>query len=272
MGAIGFLLVVVHVLPVIFTFVEFDGRPGAFYGLFTTNVFGSGLCRNAGFYDEPGALACWGVYALLYNKLFIGNKKIEKLLLVGLISTLSLAYFIQVTVYFFLFYRKKRVKSLVLFSSIFLLLKGIASIDETYNSAIFGRMEYDESTGKFNGDNRIDQVDLSLAIFKESPVYGVGASNLSKYAGDEFIGSNIFGSWAADGLLGQIILYSPLFYILFLGARDRKYVYAVIVLAFGFYQRPYGAVYIINVVSLFVMAMYSYLDINKNEKYFSNIN
>ena len=57
-------------LEPLFQFIEMDGRPGYFYGLFTTNTVFGGFVRNAGFYDEPGALSNWGVFALLFNKLF----------------------------------------------------------------------------------------------------------------------------------------------------------------------------------------------------------
>ena len=100
-GAVGFVLVIFGLLQPISQFIQMDGRHGTFFGLFTSNAVFDGFARNAGFYDEPGSLAGWGVFALLLNKLYINNKKIEYLLLFGLISTLSMAYFIQVAAYLF---------------------------------------------------------------------------------------------------------------------------------------------------------------------------
>ena len=61
-GSIGFILVVFGFLSPLKQFIEMDGRAGYFYGLFTTNaVFGS-YARNAGFYDEPGALRVLGCF------------------------------------------------------------------------------------------------------------------------------------------------------------------------------------------------------------------
>lgn len=264
LGGVGFLLVTANLLPVISTFTEFDGRPGAFYGLFTTNVFGGGLCRNAGFFDEPGALACWGMYALLFNKLFIGNKKTEIGLIIGLISTLSLAFFIQIPVYLVLFYKKKRKQVLIICLLVFVALKGLSMVSSVYNDAIFGRLQYNEETGSIKGDNRVDQVAPALALFCTSPLFGVGASNLGK--NDHFLGANIFGSLAADGIIGLLILYSPLLMLLWLGRKKAKYKYAVIILLLGFYQRPYGAPFVINAVVLFSFVMYAYFDIYKREE------
>ena len=82
-GTIGILLVLGGLLQPIFKFVEMDMRPGYFFGLFTTNTYFGGLVRNAGFYDEPGALAFWGIYALIINKMFVKNTKIEILLIIA---------------------------------------------------------------------------------------------------------------------------------------------------------------------------------------------
>lgn len=104
-GTIGMFLVLAGVLEPIFRFTEMDGRSGYFFGMFTTNTYvpAHGIIRNAGFYDEPGALACWGMFALLYNKLFVKDRKTELILIIGLLSTLSLTYYIQLAVYLLYF-------------------------------------------------------------------------------------------------------------------------------------------------------------------------
>ena len=134
------MLVVFGLLEPISQFIQMDGRPGYFYGLFTTNAVFNDFVRNAGFFDEPGSLAGWGVFALLFNKLYINNKKIEYLLIFGLISTLSMAYFVQLGVYLFLFFRKQRKKVLLITILFLLILISVSSFSEDLNNSIFGRL------------------------------------------------------------------------------------------------------------------------------------
>ena len=59
--------------------------------------------RPAGFFDEPGALASWGLYALLFNRAFVKDKKTEWLLMIALVGTLSFGHFMQLFVFIILF-------------------------------------------------------------------------------------------------------------------------------------------------------------------------
>lgn len=265
LGSLGFILVLLNVLHPLFLFVEANGKIGAFYGLFATNSF-EHVCRNAGFYDEPGALACWGIYALLFNKLFIDNKKTEIILLIGLMTTLSLAYFVQVTLYILFFYKKKWKQLLGIWLFLFVLFKGISMYNDDYYKSTIGRLEYDEETGSIKGDNRINQLDEAWRIFKMSPIIGVGASNLGKLADkSKDISSNIISSVAADGVLGIIVVYLPLLLLFRLGTIDRNYLYAAIVLSFGYYQRPFSPVFLINVIVIYSMILYAYMDIYEKD-------
>jgi hypothetical protein len=265
-GAIGFVLVLVGLLQPISQFIEMDGRPGFFYGLFTTNAVFYGFVRNAGFYDEPGALACWGVFALLLNKLYIGNKKIEYLLLFGLISTLSMAYFIQAAVYLFLFYKKQRKKIFLLAIFFLLMLKGLASFNEGIDHAIFGRFAINEETGSLAGDNRLELLERCWRIFTTSPLIGVGATNLATVvaAKEGFMGANFFANWASDGILGVVITYIPLLFLLKLGKRKRQYTYAFIIILLGYFQRPYSDTVLLYPLVQYTLLLFAYLDVNKH--------
>jgi len=272
-GAIGFVLVLLGLLYPISQFIQMDGRPGYFYGLFTTNAVFDGFIRNAGFYDEPGALAFWGIFALLLNKLYVDNKKIEYLLLFGLISTLSMAYFIQVFAYLFFFYKNQRQK--VIFPAILFLLVliGIASFSEGLDNAIFGRFTVDEQTGTLSGDNRLDLMERCWRIFTTSPMIGVGATNLATVISNKegFVGANFFVNWASDGILGVVVTYVPLLFLLILGQRKRQYKYAFIILLLGYFQRPYTDTQLLYPLVLYTILLFAYLDVyNYNFKQVSN--
>ncbi|ANQ47872.1 O-antigen ligase domain-containing protein [Flammeovirga sp. MY04] len=265
-GSIGFILVIFGLLKPISVFIEMDGRTGYFFGLFTTNAAFEGFSRNAGFYDEPGALAFWGVFALLLNKLFINNKKIEFLLLFGLISTLSMAFFIQVTIYLFLFYKKQRKKILLPLILFILVLKGLASFNEGLDSAIFGRFTVNEETGTFAGDNRSELMERCWRIFKTSPVTGVGATNLATVvsAKEGFVGANFFTNWASDGIIGVVVTYMPLLLLLIIGQRKRQYKYAVLIIFLGYLQRPYTDTQLLYPLTLYTLLLFAYLDVNNS--------
>jgi len=242
-GAIGFVLVIMGLLEPFFSFKELDMRPGYFFGLFTTNTYyGGGIIRSAGYFDEPGALANWGIYALLINKLFINNKKIEIILLIGLIQTLSVAYFLLATVYIFFFMKDhaKRIIPVILLS--FIAIKIISLQNQALDSAIFGRLTYDETTGRFEGDNRSGLFETCYNIFTQSPVFGVGAENLIHISAQmkTFIGANLMTTFASDGLIGTFIVFLPLIYLWkSVGKYDIRYKWACIIIFLGYLQRPY---------------------------------
>ena len=241
MGGLGFVLTLAGLLKPIGTFVEFDGHTGTFYGLYTCNFVYRGMVRVAGFFDEPGAFAFWGIVALLYNKLFIDNKTIEKILIVGLVSTLSMAYFIQLSIYAYFFYRH-RISKLLLGGVLFVgLLATVASFSEEMNNAIFGRFSFDEQTGKCKGDNRAEIAAFCKEIWLSSPLIGVGANNVISISMSKevFAGANPFTFLATDGIVGQVFLLLPLILIYSMGRYHPKYKYAAIVLFVGCLQRPY---------------------------------
>lgn len=260
-GTIGFLLVVVGILHPIFEFREMDMRKGYFFGLFTTNTYFDGLVRNAGFYDEPGALAFWGMYALIINKLFVKNKKVEILLIIGLISTLSLAYFIQIAMYAFLFYKEQRRKLLPYVVAFIFALILISSFNEQMNDAIFGRMEYNEETGTFSGDNRSPMTKVCWDIFLEAPIIGQGAQHMLEISKERrvFVGANPNFTLATDGIVGQLIVWSPFFFLFGLRRFDKKYGCAFWILIVGFLQRPYDGTQLLYPLLSFTIVLQAYL-------------
>jgi len=107
-GSIAFFLVLSSILEPIFSFTAQDGRDVHCFGLTCTNTYLANVIRYAGFYDEPGAMAYWGVFALSFNYLFIKNKLYTRVLMTCLLFTLSLAYYIQLVFFFLFFYIKSK--------------------------------------------------------------------------------------------------------------------------------------------------------------------
>lgn len=270
-GTIGFLLVLTGFLEPLFEFKEMDMRTGYCFGFFTTNTYYLGLVRNAGFFDEPGALANWGVYALIINKLFNYSKKIEIILIFGLISTLSLAYFIQLLFYAFFFYRNK-IKILIPSILVFvLLLKVVSASNERMDKAIFGRLEYNEASGKFKGDNRQDLVVNTWGYFQKAPWLGNGASHIIEQSvrDKKFVGANVLTNLATDGIVGQIVVLLPFFFLYYFGRYDKKYKYAFWILIIGLLQRPYDSTQLLYPLLTNSLVLYAYLD---NTVFYGNEN
>lgn len=237
LSAIGFILCFLGLLEPISTFEEMDGRTGYNFGICTSNVYIGDLIRPSGFYDEPGALACWGIYALVINKLFIKKRIIEYVLLISLIATLSLAFFIQAFLYLILYYKKHIKKLLVLFAFLLLLILSLISQNPIIEDNTVGRLKYDKTEGTISGDNRSDLRKNAKKVFYLSPIIGVGATKLvTNY---ENINSNEYTFLACDGILGVFITLLPFFYLFKLGNKRIEIRYAVIILAVGLLQRPF---------------------------------
>lgn len=269
LGSIGFILVLFGLLEPVFQFIEMDGRPGYFYGFFTTNAVFSGMARNAGFFDEPGALANWGLYSLVINKLFLKNRRIEILLILGLISTLSMAYFILIALYALLFYRKQRKKLFLTVIVLLITVTVISSISDVLYQSVFGRFEINQETGLLKGDNRTVLFLRTWSVFSSSPWVGVGATNLATVNADElgFVGANFFVNWASDGLLGVFVSYLPLFFLFVLGRKNRFYKYAAIIIFMGYVQRPYTETQLLYPLLLYTILTLSYFDVYRGKPY-----
>jgi len=265
MGGVGFMLTLAGILKPISTFVEFDGHIGTFYGLYTSNALYDGMVRVAGFFDEPGAFAFWGIIALLFNKVSIDNKRVEKILIVGLVSTLSMAYFIQLALYTYLFYKNRISKLMVPVASFLILLTVIASYSPEMNHAIFGRFQVDETTGRLKGDNRSVNAEFCKDVWLTSPIIGVGAYNVIgiSLAQGTFAGANPYTFLATDGIIGQFVLLLPLFYLFQLGNRNKKYRYVAYILLVGFLQRPYDPTQLLYPLLILTMGIEGYRETYK---------
>ena len=141
----------------------------------------------------------------------------------------------------------------------------VSSFSERMGDAIFGRMEYDEETGTLSGDNRSVLMERCWRIFCDYPILGMGAGELTSQTGKYgFTGANFFNNWAADGIVGFIITYFPLFYIMSLGRYDRKYYMISFIMLIGFLQRPYDNTQLLYPLMTYSILLQSYIDVRKS--------
>lgn len=234
-----FILVGVGLLKPLMVISAFDGsgRDFYFWGLCFSKTYIGNLIRPSGFLDEPGALASWAIYGLMFNYAFVKDKTINKYLPVFTASTLSVAYFIQLAIYL-VFKNLKKAYNLIPVAA--LLLIAIGYINKTKDTDFdlyaktIARFEYNEDTG-LAGNSRQASLENAQKIFIANPIVGVGGKNFAK--SQDGVSDNPYEILAKDGIIGFLISYLPLF-LVFLVNRRREVIIAIIVIAAGYLQRP----------------------------------
>lgn len=231
-GLSAFVLVFLGLLsPVIFYSLE-NGQDGFCYVLTCTNVVLDNVIRAAGYFDEPGALAFWGIFTLLINQMFIKNRYIEYSIIIGLLSTLSAAFFIQVTLYFLLFKTnsfKKALPVIVFIAIVFVVLQ------HTLDNDYIAKYTLDRFHGGQVNSTRYGLSDIAKTYFLSSPIFGIGAAKMQSIT---YMGDNPYEILASDGIVGYIITYMPLLYVL-LKYKNKELLYAILILMAGYMQRPF---------------------------------
>jgi len=202
------------------------------------------IIRYSGFFDEPGAIAAWGMVALLYNRLVYKNIKFENILIIALVFTFSFAYYIQLF-FFLIFFRIKKLSVIIALSGVVLIgVIGLNSLKDTEYHAVYkltvGRTEKTDA-GTFAGDNRSNLMENALKVFNQHKLLGLGATN-SMNANDYF-GDNPVTPFAIDGIIGGLILYLPLL-IMMMNAKTKTLKYVIIILVIGYLQRPFSCFFI----------------------------
>lgn len=248
LGLFAFLLVFVGVISPIFNFQNVDGRTAYCYGLTCTNAIFGNIIRPAGYFDEPGALAFWGVYALILNYLFIKNNKIEIALIIGLLSTLSMAYYIQLILYLVFFKIKFNYKSMILVTVIVGICSYIYMLGpgDTLYQLTYGRFEADQY-GNIE-TNRDILTEKAKLLYHRNPIFGNGAENIEK---GEYIADNPYETLATDGIVGTFIIYLPLIVLILRNLNRKDIIFGVIIIAVGYLQRPFHIV-ILHYIMLYV--------------------
>lgn len=239
-GTITFFLALFDLLDPFFYYTNQDGRVAAFYGLTCTNAFYGTIIRYAGFFDEPGAMAYWGVFALIINRLFFHDAKYEKCLMICLAFTFSMAYYIQLCM--FLLFVKNKFKALLVFAAVVIsfifCIHLTKNTDYDISALTIGRFEMNSRTGDVAGDNRSELSKLAKEQFMKAPVFGIGAIRMNEIA---YMADNPYEILAKDGIVGEIVTYLPLLLIVCWGIKKRRMecLTSVLILFAGYQQRPF---------------------------------
>lgn len=228
--------------------------------------------RYSGFFDEPGAMANWGLFALLINKLFVKEKWIEIPLIICLLFTFSMGFYAQLVLYFLFFYLKKENlnHAILILLVVSVVFAGLSTMTENVGSNKTGSV-YDKTIGRFTKmfdegkskgsvtsvSSRADLTDVAWNEFVEHPLFG---TNKNIYIGD-----NIYEPLATYGIVGTCLVYFPIIWLLLLSYRnkDRDVICAVIIIFAGFIHRPYHRNLLWNLIIYGIITLYL---LNRNQQ------
>lgn len=200
--------------------------------------------RYAGFFDEPGAMGYFGLYALLFNKLFIKDTRFETILIIALLFTFSLGYYAQLLLYLVLFYVVKmrtnsRLTIIVLVTAMIALAYYTKDTEYSsiYNNTI-GRIEAIQGVsaqGVETDEYRYEVTNKAKRFYLESPLFG------SAKADDTYVSDNIYEPLAKYGIIGSLFIYSPFILLLIWGisSKNKDLLKATAVMILGFWHRPF---------------------------------
>lgn len=198
--------------------------------------------RFQSYFCEPGHLGMILAF-LLYSQHFNLKDKKNLYLLVNLLFTLSLAaYVLAFIAYIFTYISLLQKKLLVKYSVIativilcsFFLIKEIPIL----NDFIFSRLQYDSSSQRFEGDNRIS---YQTALFFENLDFrslwnGIGSKGILN---NELAGTGVIIYIIQFGIRGMLVIF--LYYIMMLLKYwDKKSVFVLLFYCISFYQRSYA--------------------------------
>lgn len=205
----------------------------------------AGLIRPTGIYDEPGTFAfliC--SVALLRHKLELKERNTWILLLGGLVS-FSLALYIFIVFYVGSILRWNRIlirNFLIIFILFVLAVSNLQSLG-VFDTLILSRLEVDESTGQFVGDNRTEAFDLAASyVNPEMLLWGIDELCMFDQIGATQkygrFGDNPLHPLVSYGLLMSWIYYVLIILLILIGiSKKTNFVYLGLTLLF--FQRPY---------------------------------
>ena len=247
LGTVCFFLIRAGVLHPFILFIDLSDEEIMYnYGATFTQE-GYYYC---GFFDEPGTIAQWSVFALVFNKLFVKNDKLELLLIITTLFTFSMGFYIQILVYLFFFYIFGRSKNKLNLFALVLLIAGavyfMANDTDLYEKT-FGRISMAIGDSKTQGLAVDDRENLTLEAvseFQKNPLFGTTKENPE-------VGNNLFEPLALYGIVGTVFLYLPFFILLLraISKRDYELLKCIVVILIGFTHRPFHK----NLLSYFII-------------------
>ncbi len=260
LGVIAFVFVFIGIIQPLMSIETRDGFGYInFYGLTCSNEVLGNIMRVGGFFDEPGAFAFWGVFALLFNKLTFNNQKLEIVLVISLFFTFSAAYFVLLPIYFICFYSSK-VKTMVL--TLLIVIPLLFVITKTLsNNSEFLYLTVERFSGDHIRSKRFDQSDNAEMIFRQAPIFGQGAQRFEGMGGNT-ITDNPYEILAKDGIVGYVITYIPLLYILIRYWKEKEVKYSSGILFLDYMQRPFH----INEMHYFMLYLFCLMVVLKYGK------
>ncbi len=228
-----------------------DGRPiySWMIGLSNTYLPNISFVRYSGFFDEPGAMAYWGVAALVFNRLFFKNKTYEIILMICLVLTFSEGYYIQLAIFLLLslfFNNSKKEKKRYITIIVAIVCAIVVFTNKSGNSDLYersiGRLTNIESSGgsiSLENTNRSKMMETARKAFLSEPLFGIG--RLKREMGGEYMDDNPYETLAVEGVVGSIFLYLPILYLLFLSIsrKDKDLFTCIIFISIGFLHRPF---------------------------------
>lgn len=247
LAAIAFVLVLIGILHPLHILFLNDDHSLYFYGITCTNSVLGNFIRPAGFFDEPGALASWGMFSMLLNKITSDNRKVELICALSLLFTWSAAFFVLLTLYIIFFYIRHFRK---FFPVIIILGLGIYTI---YNSMSNNEEFLHMTTERFADGHIRSKRDIAEEVakgeFEKSIWIGVGGRQIEKTT--ETASDNPYEILAKDGVIGFVITYLPLIVIMMKYRKEEVWASSIILMA-SYMQRPFH----INEMHYFMIYMY----------------
>lgn len=258
LGVIAFFLLFEGLISPIAEYYFSDTRYEFCYLLTCSNTVQGNFMRVGGYFDEPGALAFWGVFALVINKITYNNKFVEFSLLFALLFTFSAAYFIILPIYVTHFYYKNiKMFFLVLLIAIPILCATWDLLTSSYEVALY-------TTERFQGGTiqttRFQQQEIAKRLFFQSPIIGNGAREIVDNHRDAE--ENAFEILAKDGIIGFFFTYIPIIFIFFRYRHDKHSLFGALLLSIDYLQRPFH----VNQMQYFMLYFFFTLVILRNQK------
>ncbi|NVO72624.1 O-antigen ligase family protein [Photobacterium damselae] len=134
------------------------------------NFYGVDIQRLSALFREPGITQAFYLWAFVVSDRYYSNQFVKPLLALGVIMTLSTSGFIGLFIIIVLVYFLKKIS----IKNILFLMLLIPPSLYVYNN-IPGISLESKNQGSY--DARVVKLEESLEIYKENPIFGIGASN-----------------------------------------------------------------------------------------------